>query len=92
MQALSSALAQREATGCITVGSRVTVRFSNGNIRTFTITNQSQAVAPDKGVISDQSPLGAVLLGKTEGEVATFVVGTQPSSVEIVEVGTAKRK
>ncbi|OHA42941.1 MAG: hypothetical protein A3H73_02035 [Candidatus Taylorbacteria bacterium RIFCSPLOWO2_02_FULL_50_120] len=60
--------------------------MGNGTIRTFTITNLPQSVAPDKGIISDQSPLGAALLGKTAGEVVIYAVGTEKFSVEVVAV------
>ncbi|OHA42947.1 MAG: hypothetical protein A3H73_02065 [Candidatus Taylorbacteria bacterium RIFCSPLOWO2_02_FULL_50_120] len=70
----------------ITVGSGAQVRFGNGTIRTFTITNRPQSVAPDKGIISDQSPLGAALLGKTAGEAVTYAVGARKLSVEVVAV------
>jgi len=85
MSKFSSSSFQRKPENSVTVGSRVRVRFSNGNIRAFTITNQAQAVAPHKGVISNQSPLGAALIGKTVGDYAKFVVGTQTLSVEIIE-------
>lgn len=74
-----------QADGCITVGSRVSVRFQSGITRVFTITNEARVVAPDKGVISDQSPLGAALLGKVAGDSARFSVGGKISSVEIME-------
>lgn len=79
---------QRETSGCITIGSRVTVCFSAGETRTFTftITSDPRAVAPDKGVISDQSPLGAALLGKSKGDIANFTAGGRPTSVEITSV------
>lgn len=94
MQTVSATptLIQKETGGCIAIGSKVTVRFASGNTRTFTITNEAQAVAPEHGVISDQSPLGSALLGKTVGDSARFAVGAQASSVEIVEVETAKRE
>ncbi len=92
MQALFSTLVPKEINDCITVGSRVTVRFPNGPTRVFTITDQTKEVAPDKGVISDQSPLGAALLGKTVGDHARFAVGVQTSSVEIVEVEPAGKE
>lgn len=88
MQTVSSPSSpvQKEAQGCITVGSAVAVRFPAGEMRTFTITSNPRAVAPDKGIISDRSPLGAALLGKRVGETATFVVGTKNSLVEITAV------
>ena len=74
----------------VTPGNRVTLRFQSGTIRTFTITSHSQSAAPEKGIISDQSPLGAALLGKTIGETVTYAVGAEKLSVEVVAVLSAQ--
>ena len=86
MQTLSATAVKTATSRSITVGSGAQVRFGNGAIRTFTITNRPQFVAPDTGIISDQSPLGAALLGKTAGEAVTYAVGAKKLSVEVVAV------
>ena len=86
MQTLSAAAVKTATSRSITVGSGAQVRFGNGTILIFTITNRPQSVAPDKGIISDQSPLGAALLGKTAGEAVTYAVGARKLSVEVVAV------
>lgn len=91
MRTVSTFPTKKETGGCITIGSKVRVRFSNGEVRTFTITNEMSAVAPDKGVISDQSPLGAALLGKTVGDTAQFAVGSQVSLVKVIEITTGNK-
>ena len=74
----------------ITIGSTVKVGFPNGKARCFTITNQLQCVTPDRGIISDQSPLGHALLNKTVGSLVTYSVGTQQFSVKILEMQTSR--
>lgn len=92
MQTVSSFLAKKETGGRITIGSTVMVRFPNGITHSFTITSHAQSVSPEKGVISDQSPLGEALLGKTVGALVTYTVGGRKFSVEIVPVEPTKNE
>lgn len=91
MKTLSSTITQKETRTYITIGSVVRVCFLNGDVRTFTITNEARAVAPDKGVISDKSPLGAALLGKTARDTVEFAVGSQVSLVKVIEIATGNK-
>lgn len=50
----------------VKIGSTVTVKV-NGKMYRFTIVNTPD-VSPSQGIISDRSPLGQKLLGKTIGE------------------------
>jgi transcription elongation GreA/GreB family factor len=78
-------------TSVVALGSAVTVRFPNGTIRSFTLTNRPQSVDPSQGVISGESPLGHALLGKTVGHIAAYTVGQEAFSVEIMGVVSEKR-
>ena len=55
----------------IHVGSTVALKGSNGKNVTFTVVGPVEA-DPINGKISDESPLGSALMGKTVGEEATI--------------------
>lgn len=50
----------------ISLGSTVKIRFPNGDEDTYTIVGSTEA-DPDEGRISDESPIGAALLGQRAG-------------------------
>jgi len=54
----------------VSVGSSVLVKMADGEERRFTIVGAAEADSSE-GRISNESPVGAALLGKKKGEVAT---------------------
>src|SRR5919199_1658294 len=74
-----------EPDGRAIVGSRVTVRHADGEQETY------ELVAPGEtevrlGRISPDSPLGAAMLGRRAGEVATMQTPAGPLEFTVVEV------
>jgi len=71
--------------GEVIVGSKVTVKF-NGREVTYDITGSNEA-SPEEGKISNESPLGRVLLGRRTGEKVTLSTGEGEREYQIVKVG-----
>lgn len=71
----------------VSVGSVVVVENLEGNseINTFTIVG-SEEVDLDSGKISNESPLGSALLGKNEGDTATFIAPKGQVSYKIKKI------
>lgn len=70
--------------GRIKLGSRVTVRTPRGD-RTYEIVGPKET-DPAGGRISQESPLGAALIGKKKGDTATFTAGAGTATCEIIEI------
>lgn len=70
----------------IHVGSTVALEGSNGKNVTFTVVGPVEA-DPINGKISDESPLGSALMGKTVGEEATITTpkGTIVYTIRSIE-------
>jgi len=58
------------ADGSVTLGSRVTVRFDDGETDTWTVVVPEEASLAD-GSVSTESPVGQALLGSKEGDAVT---------------------
>ena len=70
----------------VTMGSRVTVREQSGqDTETFEIVG-SQEANPMMGRISDESPLGRSLMGRSEGDTVTFEAPAGTLRYEIVAI------
>lgn len=69
----------------VKLNSKVVIEYENGKNATFIITDSVMS-NPGAGRISYQSPLGAALMGATEGEKRNFQKNGKSSSVKIVEV------
>ncbi|HZU12400.1 MAG TPA: transcription elongation factor GreA [Chloroflexota bacterium] len=67
------------------IGKTVTVRDEDGKERTYRIVS-SHEVNPSGGQISDQSPIGAALMGKRAGEKAEANTPGRTRSFTIVNV------
>lgn len=65
-------------TGKIEIGSRFKVKDEKGITKEFTILGKKES-DPIKGIISNESPLGKVFLGKKEGESVEFL---QPNGIK----------
>ncbi|MDP3982104.1 MAG: GreA/GreB family elongation factor [bacterium] len=71
----------------VRVGSRVTIRFSDGMIEIYTIVEYAVDVDPGQGRISQKSPLGSALIGACPGDTRSFELpeeGTE--TVEVISV------
>jgi transcription elongation factor GreA len=58
--------------GIVALGSRVTVRFDDGDTDTWTVVTPQEASLPDASVSTD-SPVGRALLGSKEGDAVTVI-------------------
>lgn len=71
---------------CVGIGCIVSLKFQNNSTRVFEITDSIQRVAPEKGVISHESPLGKAIIGKAAGERVSYTVNERSLPVEIVSI------
>jgi len=62
------------------------VKFQDDKTRTFEITDIPQRVAPEKGIISHESPLGKALIGRAVGERAVYAVNDRAIIAEVIEI------
>lgn len=71
--------------GVIEVGSMVTVTRQDGTTSKFTIVDSLEA-APHDGRISDDSPIGAALLGRKLGDTVSVQVPNRTVELTVTEV------
>ncbi len=69
----------------IGIGKTVTVKDEAGNERTYRIVS-SHEVNPAAGQISDQSPIGAALMGKKVGETAEAQTPGRTRTLTVISV------
>jgi len=67
------------------IGSRVVIKGSDGE-ETFTIVGSAEA-APREGRISNESPVGAALMGRKKGDTVTVQAPSGPIEYTLVRVG-----
>jgi len=67
-----AAVITNKPTGSVSLGSKVHVELEEGE-QQYVIVGSTEA-NPDKGYISDQSPIGKALLGKKPGDEVTVIV------------------
>ncbi len=65
-QIRNSVIIHEEGGDVVALGSTVKIRFPDGNENTYTIVGSTEA-DPEEGRISDESPIGAALLGQKAG-------------------------
>lgn len=65
-------LDEKKKTGSVDIGSTITVTVDGGQ-REFTIVGASESV-PQKGLISNESPLGRAFLGRRQGDEVEVTV------------------
>jgi transcription elongation factor GreA len=70
--------------GHVSLGSTVHVKLEKGNVR-YTIVGSTEA-NPDKGMISDESPIGRALIGKKPGEEVEVKVPSGTLVYKILDV------
>jgi transcription elongation factor GreA len=74
------------ASDFVGLGSRVTVKDSEGDTEQYRIVGSMEA-DPRRGLISNESPVGRALLGKKPGESATVVAPGGSFDLTVVEIG-----
>ena len=67
------------------IGSKVVIKGSDGE-ETFTIVGSAEA-APSEGRISNESPVGAALMGRKKGDRVTVQAPSGPIEYTLVRVG-----
>ncbi|MDD3939991.1 MAG: transcription elongation factor GreA [Candidatus Pacebacteria bacterium] len=79
--------ASKSSKNVVEVGSEVVVKNLEGNdeTNTFTIVG-SEEVDLDSGKISNESPLGSALLGKSEGETVSFMAPKGEVKYKIIKL------
>jgi transcription elongation factor GreA len=70
------------STDRVSLGSRVTVRYSDGECEDFTVVGSAEA-NPRQGRVSNESPFGRALLGRRKGETVNI---SAPGGVTTVVV------
>lgn len=80
---------ETSATGSITLGSTVTIRDITEDGEefedTYTIVGSTEA-DPDEGRISNESPVGAAIIGKKLGETVEIIVAGNLIKYEIIDI------
>jgi transcription elongation factor GreA len=79
-----SKLIQNKTNTTVSLGSTVHVELEDGQ-QQYTIVGSTEA-NPDKGMISDQSPLGRALLGKKPGEAVEISVPNGKMTYKITKI------
>ena len=69
----------------VSIGSKVVIKGSEGE-ETFTIVGSAEA-APREGRISNESPVGAALMGHKKGDKVTVQAPAGPVNYTVVSVG-----
>jgi transcription elongation factor GreA len=77
-------LIENKASNSVSLGSTVHVELEDGQ-QQYTIVGSTEA-NPDKGMISDQSPLGRALLGKKSGENVVVSVPNGKMTYKITKI------
>ena len=67
------------------IGSKVVIKGSDGE-ETFTIVGSAEA-APREGRISNESPVGAALMGRKKGEKVVVQAPQGPTEFTVVRIG-----
>jgi transcription elongation factor GreA len=68
----------------VSIGSKVVIKGSDGE-ETFTIVGSAEA-APREGRISNESPVGAALMGHRKGEKITVLAPSGPIEYTLVKI------
>lgn len=67
------------------LGTTVTLRFANGELRSFEIRGYGES-DPAAGIVAYDAPLGRAVMGARVGETVSFSVGARSRSVTIEAV------
>ena len=66
-------------------GATVDLDYPNGQKRTYALVGEDE-LDPDRGWISWRSPLGRILMGRTEGDMVVLTHEDQITPIELMEV------
>jgi len=69
----------------VKVGTTVKVLLDTGTSLTLTIKSPGETI-PENGVVSYESPIGAALLDKQEGETAIYTANNKTRYAKIIEI------
>ncbi len=82
---MSPNLINQVQNGGAVVGDTIKVRMQNGLERIFILVSQQDA-APEKGMISNISPIGKALSGCQAGEKRQYSAGNNTFEMEVLEI------
>ncbi len=71
--------------GVVSIGSKVTVLINNNQKQEYRLVGSAEA-DPTKGLISDESPIGKVLLGKKVGQVVVVDTPRGKTKCKIIKI------
>jgi transcription elongation factor GreA len=72
----------------VVLGCRVRIRFPDGDEEDYQIMGEASA-NPSKRIISDKSPLGQALMGKSVGDKVTYQAGNSTHRVKVITIEPA---
>ena len=81
----NSVIIHEEATDVVSLGSTVKILFPNGDEDTYMIVGSTEA-DPDENRISDESPIGAALLGQKAGSTVQVHAPAGVLQYKILEI------
>jgi transcription elongation factor GreA len=84
-QLRNAAVIEKTNGDSVSLGSKVVIKGSDGE-ETFTIVGAAEA-APREGRISNESPVGAALMGRKKGEKVTVNAPSGPIEYTLVRIG-----
>ena len=84
-QLRNAAVIEKTNGDAVSLGSKVVIKGSDGE-ETFTIVGAAEA-APREGRISNESPVGAALMGRKKGEKVTVNAPSGPIEYTLVRIG-----
>jgi transcription elongation factor GreA len=85
LQLRNAAVIEKANGDSVGIGSKVVIKSGDGE-ETYTIVGSAEA-APREGRISNESPVGAALMGRKKGETVTVQAPSGPIEYTLVGVG-----
>jgi transcription elongation factor GreA len=85
LQLRNAAVIEKTTGDAVGIGSKVVIKGGDGE-ETFTIVGSAEA-APREGRISNESPVGAALMGHKKGDRITVLAPSGPIEYTLVRVG-----
>jgi transcription elongation factor GreA len=85
LQLRNAAVIEKANGDQVGIGSKVVIKGSDGE-ETFTIVGSAEA-APREGRISNESPVGAALMGRKKGEKVVVQAPQGPTEFTVVRIG-----
>ncbi|MGZ8475360.1 MAG: transcription elongation factor GreA [Candidatus Limnocylindria bacterium] len=85
LQLRNAAVIEKANGDQVGIGSQVVIKGSDGE-ETFTIVGSAEA-APREGRISNESPVGAALMGRKKGEKVVVQAPQGPTEFTVVRIG-----